>query len=138
MSDWKAELERVKAIFAKGFGALEILVSRANSDVEAARKKIDHNTDRLTKLESAIPDELREKITRFDIYIEQLEEVRRDHTGQIRTIRENELRDVSGIARKKIDSEEKVESRKTSYGVIIAVIAGVASLIGQAVQLIMK
>jgi hypothetical protein len=89
-------------------------------------------------LESAIPDELREKITRFDIYIEQLEEVRRDHTGQIRTIRENELRDVSGIARKKIDSEEKVESRKTSYGVIIAVIAGVASLIGQAVQLIMK
>jgi hypothetical protein len=138
MSDWRSELERVKSTFLKGIAALEILVSRANSDIETTRKKVDHNVDRLTKLEAAIPDSLREKITRFDIYIDQLEETRREHTGQIRIIRENELKDETGVKKAEIKSTEKTESKKMIMAVVVAVVGAVGSLIIQLVQFFLK
>lgn len=136
MSDLKGELERIKAAFAKGLGALEVLVGRTNDDVSSLQERTNALSDRLTRLEAELPEELREKLTRIDIYVGQHEEAKREQTGRVRTLEDGHLRKVAAIEEKKIESTTKVESKKAHLGVAVAIIAAVGSLLVQLARMI--
>lgn len=135
MSDWRAELERVKAAFAKGLGATEVLIDRATDDISAQGAKVDALSDRMTKLESEMPQGLREKLAKYDVMVEQLEEAKKEHTGKIRTIQDEALKETAAIEREKTRTASAIEKMKANKGVVVAVIAAAGSLLAQLAQL---
>ena len=137
ISIWTA-LERARSTFGKGLASLQLLVERNSNDIEDVRRSHEHLSEedriadrRLTSLEHRVPGDLLQRIVLAEERIEDLRDSKREVTGRIDVLRINEAKSVGEVSRDKVEIEDK----KARWGIVVAVLTAVASLVFQVVRL---
>ncbi len=126
---WTA-LERARSSFAKGLASLQLLAQRNTDEVEKLKGAERYTSDRLTKIETQVPGDLLQRLVIAEERISDLRDSKREVTGAIRTMSIEDAKDIAKTERAKV----QVEDRKARYGIVIAVIAALGSLVIQVVK----